>query len=182
MKQFLFFCPCFFIFLVSFSQTISTDSLHWSENKKLSWADFKGKEIQSTDQTENVLMAMLANFTKGNPLKPTSASVVAAFDRKKSWAAKETQTPEELKYYQVMFDIYELHARRLRKEFSETKFGMDPDKIFYQKYRAAIAELDDHVKQYKNETESGADADALHEWEEEITKSLKELGEFKKEK
>jgi hypothetical protein len=169
----------FLFYTLCFSQTLSNDTLHWSENKKLAWADFKGKEIKGAEKAQQSLMAMVANYTKGNPLKPTSTTVVTVFDRKKSWTSSAAQTSQELKYYQVMFDIYELHSRMLRKEFKGAKLGLDPNKAFQEKYSLAIAALDEQVRDYNEETDSGANSAELNKWEEQIKKDLKALDGFK---
>lgn len=164
---------------ISYSQNLSNDTLHWSENKKLAWADFKGKEVKNAEKAQQSLMAMIASFNKGNPLKPTATTVTTVFDKKKSWVSASAQTDQELKYYQTMFDLYELHSRKLRKEYKETKMGIDPNKTFQEKYSLAIAELDEHMREYNEETRSGADATALNEWSQDIKKELQALAAFK---
>ncbi len=181
MKQLTTTLACFLFYSICFSQTqsLSNDTMHWSESKKLAWTDFKGKEVKGAEKAQQSLMAMTASFTKGNPLKPTSTIVVTAFDRKKSWVSASARTEQELRYYQVMFDIYELHSRMLRKEFKGTKLGLDPNKIFQEKYSLAIADLDEHVRTYNEETKSGADKAALDKWDEQIKKDLISLEDFR---
>ncbi len=173
-----------FILLISllvstplFSQTLSADTLHWSANKKLTWNDFKGKPSDELE-TGECLMVMQASFVKKNPLKPAIAAVVAVFDRKHSHTAIDDRTAQELKYYQVMFDIYEVYSRKLRQEFKNTKFGLDPDKIFQEKYSKGITALDERVRKYRNDTNQGESNAELLKWEKQIALELKELEKF----
>lgn len=167
--------------LLSFSQTqtLSSDTLHWRETKQLSWADFKGKETTGAEKEQHVSMAMLGGFVKKNPLKPAIAEVTAVFDRKKSCVNKKEQSDNDLVYFQVMFNMYELHARKLRKTVKETKMGINPEKLFQEKYNAAIAGLDEELNEYKEETQSGNNIQAITEWKEKINKELEQLNAFK---
>jgi hypothetical protein len=159
-----------------FSQTFSSDTMHWKENHKLEWKDFSGKSLGLAGVTGQATMVMNAQFHK--TLRAT-AVVETIFDRKASWVAKEEQTEQELKYYQVMFDLYEVSSRKLRKQFKETRFGLDPDKVFQEKYRAASTALDDRCKLYIEETDMGAEAAALEKWSKTLQLELKELEAYK---
>jgi len=121
----------------------------------------------------------LANYRKANLFLPTKALVVTVLDRKNSWINSSKKTDELLKYYQVMFDLSEVYARRLRKEFNGTKFGLSPDKVFQDKYSAMLTALTDRSKQYMKETKMGSDADMVNKWDAVIQSELKELEEYK---
>lgn len=159
-----------------FSQTLSSDTMHWKENHKLEWKDFSGKPLAQAGITGQATMVMNAQFHK--TLRAT-AVVETIFDRKTSWVAKEDQTEQELRYYQVMFNLYEVASRKLRKQFKETRFGLDPDKIFQEKYRDASTALDERCKLYMDETDMGADAAELERWAKTLQLELKELETYK---
>lgn len=167
------------LFSLSQTQTLTSDTLHWQESKKLTWADFKGKETTGAEKEQHVSLAMQGGFVKKNPLKPAVAEITAVFDRKKSCVNKTEQTNDELAYFQVMFNIYELHARKLRKTIKETKMGINPEKVFQEKYNAAITELDEEINEYKEETQSGNNIQAVNEWKEKVNKELKILNSYK---
>src|ERR1051326_3612817 len=129
-----------FIFVVlgvvkGFSQSKPGDTLHWKENKPLTWADFKGKP--KSGMSGEAFCTIDAKYEKPNPLKKTKFKIFAIWDRSKSWIAPASKNTDELLYYQVLFNIYEVHARQLRKEYSETKLGIDPEKTFREKYNQA---------------------------------------------
>lgn len=179
-KLFLIFVLCGLFNLMAHSQALSNDTLHWAKYRKLTWNDFKGESIdlQGGMQGQS-LMIVLANYRKANLFFPTKAFVVTVLDRKNSWINSSKKTDESLRYYRVMFDLSEVYARRLRKEFNGTKFGLSPDKVFQEKYSAMLAALTDRNKQYLKETKMGSDADMVNKWDAIIQSELKELEEYK---
>ena len=164
---------------ISFSQGMSNDTIHWIDYRKLTWNDFKGDAIDLPNLSGESLMIVLANFQKITWFLPAKTSVVTVFDRKNSWVNNNGKTDLALKYYQVMFDLYEVYTRRLKKEFKNTKFGFDPNKIFQQKYNSSLTDLSDRNKQYIKETKMGTDNDAVDKWDKIIQAELKELESYK---
>jgi hypothetical protein len=159
-----------------FSQAKPGDTLHWKEGKPLSWADFKGKS--KNGMAGEAFCTIDAKYEKPNPLKKTKFKIFAVWDRSKSWIAAASKNEDELLYYQVLFNMYEVHARQLRKEFSETKWGMDPEKVFRAKYNEADASLTDDVRNFRDETDEGANMEELKKRDEKIKKALKDLLQF----
>jgi len=175
-----FFSLLFCIFCsVSFSQGLSGDTIHWIDYRKLNWSDFKGEAIDLPNMSGQSLMVVLANFQKITLFLPVKTSVVTVFDRKNSWTSTDGKTEQLLKYYQVMFDLYEVYSRKLKKEFKKTKFGLDPNKVFQEKYNASLTALSDRSKQYMKETKMGSDNDVIEKWDRTIQSELKELEEYK---
>ena len=164
---------------ISFSQGISNDTIHWIDYRKINWDDFKGDAIDLPNMSGQSLMVVLANFQKITLFLPVKTSVVTVFDRKNSWVSNNGKTDQFLKYYQVMFDLYEVYTRKLKKEFKNTKFGFDPNKVFQEKYGSALTALSDRSKLYMKETKMGSDNDAIEKWDKIIQSELKELEEYK---
>ena len=165
--------------LIAFSQGLSNDTIHWIYYRRLAWSDFKGDTIDLPGMSGQALIVVLAKYRKINLFLPTSTSVVTVFDRKNSWTNNVSKTDQTLKYYQVMFDLYEVYARKLRKEFKNTKFGLDPDKVFQDKYNSALTSLNDRNKQYMKETKMGTNMDLINKWDNIIQTELKELTDYK---
>ena len=163
--------------LNAYSQQTSNDTIHWSESRKLDWKDFLGKAAGKNGVLGQATLLMNAKYHKG--LKATT-SVETIFDRKSSFIAEEAKTAQELKYYQTMFDLYEVESRKLRKVFKETKFGLDPDKVFQEKYNAALKALAERVDDYMEETGTGNETEEVEKWSKNIQSELKELEAFKK--
>lgn len=175
----------FFTFIITLislnylAQALSADTLHWTDHRNLSWTDFKGDTIALPNLSGQSLLVVLANFKKAHYLLPTITNVVAVFDKKNSWANNSSKTDQLLKYYQVTFDLYENYARKLRKEFSKTKFGLDPNKIFQEKYNAMLNALSDRNKQLMKETKMGQDSEALQHWDDMMKTELAELEAYR---
>lgn len=172
--------PLLFLAVAAGAQIkLSSDTLHWKNDKCLSWNDFKGKPEKGVDASGEVACVILSGFNKKNPLKKTKPETTAILDRSHSWILANSKKPEELAYYQVIFNIYEWYARKLRKEFNTTKFGIDPNKVFQEKYNANEAELTDTVGDFRRESELGADQKIVMEWDAKVKKEIKALEEFK---
>lgn len=170
---------CLFLLVSSFlfSQAkLSADTLHWKESKPLSWSDFKGKP--KSGMSGEAFCQLDANYEKPNPLKKTKFKIYAVWSKSKSWITSTSKTTDELLYYQVLFNIYEVHARRFRKEISETKFGIDPEKTFREKYNLAGVSLSDDCRVFRDVTNEGAEIEELKKWNEKVKKELKELEQF----
>lgn len=176
MKNILITLVFIFSALLSYSQQTSADTIHWSSSRKLDWKDFNGKAAAKTGVMGHATLLMNAKFHKG--LKATT-SVDAIFDRKSSFVTADEKTPVMQKYYQTLFDLYEVQSRKLRKTFKETRFGLDPDKVFQEKYNAALKELDERVDDYIEDTETGNNAEEVEKWTKTIQQELKELEAFR---
>lgn len=164
----------------TFSQALSSDTLHWTEHKKLNWDDFKGESIDLPGMSGQTMVVMQANFKKAHLFLPTNTSVITVFDRKNSWTSNQDKTDQTLKYYQLTFDLYEIYARRLRKEFEHTKFGIDPNNVFQEKYNAALTALSDRHKLFMKDTKMGLNNNALDLWAEIVKNELKDLDTYKR--
>jgi hypothetical protein len=99
--------------------------IEWTETRKLTWEDFKG-----TRSFTNSNLAALSNCGFGfntNPVLPFSKpkfTVVNIFYPELSWVNKSEQDrPELLEHEQLHFDISELYARQLRKEFKTSNIN-----------------------------------------------------------
>lgn len=157
---------------------ISSDTLHWSSNRLLSWDDFKGEPIEGIGLHGEVFCMNLANFERPNAFQKTKFKVVAIFDRTKSWIIEEYQSDIGLTYFQIMFNIYEVHARGLRKELTNSKFGSDPTPIFQEKYNNSMTYLIDEFNQFRKETKLGRDTKILMEWKNKVEEELMALNDF----
>ena len=179
MKRLLLSFAILTICFVSFSQGLSDDTLHWASYRKLTWSDFRGTSIDIPNMSGQTIMVMLAKFQKQTLFLPTKTSVETVFDRKNSWVTEDGRTAQYLKYDQVLFDLYEVNSRKLRKEFKETKFGLNPNKVFQEKYNSALTSLNDRTKQYMSETRLGTNEDAIEKWNLLIQAELIEFNDYK---
>lgn len=154
------------------------DMLTWSEDHPLTWQDFKGRELQGAMHGQP-FMVLDADYDKGGMFGKVNTYVTALFDRKDSWVAKDAQTPQLLKLYQVMFNLYEVYACHLRASFAQTDFEVSASIQFNDTYIDAKNELKERVKQLMHDTEMGVNATALNTWDEAVKKELDGLKEYR---
>lgn len=170
------------LFLASqiYAQTnLANDTLHWSENRKLSWADFKGEPLDYTGFHGEAFCMNMANYERPNAFSKTTFNVTSVFDRTKSWVSPNAKSDLGLLYFQIMFDLYELHARELKKDLSEAKFGQDPNPIFQEKYNNSMTALTNEFNEFRKETKLGQDKNALLIWDRKTQDKLKLLENYK---
>jgi hypothetical protein len=122
--------------LCSFS-VFHSDFLEWSENRKLSFDDFKGivPKNAKTSKSANIttVISYEARQEKGKIPKMTIFNFV---DRSTSWTTIKKK--EVLEIQQIKFDYSELYARKIRKKMAEmNKKGITDQ----QKYLNEITKL-----------------------------------------
>jgi len=158
----------------------SMDTLQWRSSRPLTWEDFKGEPIDGIGLTGEVFCMNIANFERANAFQKVRFKVFPIFDRPKSWINNDMKSADALRYFQVIFNLYEVHARHLRKELSVTKFGADPNPVFQEKYNTSMALLMEEFNQFRKDTKMGVDKNALIAWETKVDGELKSLEAFLK--
>lgn len=144
---------------------LSADTLHWSSSRPLTWDDFKGKPIGGIGFFGEAYCQNAANFEKASTFSKTKTTVTAIFDRRNSWVDPTQKTDQGLLYFQVMFNLFEVHARELRKKLKETKLGMNPTKVFQQLHGESMSMLSDEYGKFREETGAGSDLSELNRWD-----------------
>jgi hypothetical protein len=162
----------------SFSQTISSDTIHWSASKFLSWSDFKGDIVDSTVAEGDAVIQILASSKKGSRFTGSTTYVVTVFDWRNSWVKPKSERDSYLNYFQVMFDIGELYSRKLRKSIKEEAQDAYP-MSFDEKYNAAKIGFKDRCYQFKKESKFGTYDVAIKRWVDNVKAELVELDAYK---
>lgn len=125
----------FFVF-ASFS-FLNQDYLEWSETKKISFDDFKGKPPKNIGKDQKINMTtVMAYEIKQEPGKPPHMKVLNYLDKGASWTL--IKKPEILEIQQVKFDYSELYARKIRKKVQDMNKKNIKDK---QKYLDEFTKL-----------------------------------------
>jgi hypothetical protein len=106
---------------------------------------------------------------------------VCVFDKRQSWVNKNIANDALLIYDQTIFDIHEVYARRLRKTFLETDFGLND---FKEKYQGMTeknnTDLLNRIEEFKRESNFGQNKKTVMQWAVKIKNELQELNQFKK--
>jgi hypothetical protein len=155
--------------------------VYWSDSRKLTWEDFQGKPIGSNENyVSEIHLYNPATIEKAHLFSTAILTSICVFDKKHSWFNKKNASAELLLYNQVMFDIYELYTRELRKEFYNTEFGLD-DYIqqFHLMTEKNNSDLKDKLEDYRRDADLGKNVAGIKLWEMKIDKELEELKAYK---
>ncbi|MDR3668553.1 MAG: hypothetical protein P4L35_17055 [Ignavibacteriaceae bacterium] len=157
------------------------DYLYWSDTRKLSWDDFKGvPQGSSNDYTTQLFMSIPSSIDKTPFTAPTLTST-CIFDKRKSWVNKNVANDTLLLYCRTIFDIHEVYARKLRKTFMETNFGLND---FKEKYTDMTSknnnDLMNRVEEFRRESFYGQKSKVVYHWASQIKNELQDLNQYKK--
>lgn len=164
------------------SQVARQQALPWSAKRPLGWPDFRG-----TPPSGGTAVAETA-YTLFHGASCTRSKfeflVVAAFRPRDSWVKPSIlkspgDSARALGHEQTHFDIAELHARKMRRYFSEM---MAPCRVPTDQL-AAMAERfvrDEKAAQerYDDETSHSRDAVRQAAWDKDVASQLAGLGRF----
>ena len=147
------------------------DFIKWSENRKLTWDDFKAppQKIGNTAAMTTTHLGFSYNMKNGN----VTYLIDCRFEKNKSWGLVKNDWI--LKHEQGHFDIAEIYARKLNKAINEYQF----DRLSFQKdldaiYRSVVSQKESFQHQYDEETDHSRNRESQEEWFKKIEKELKE--------
>jgi len=104
-------------------------------------------------------------------------SVYAYIDKNNSLINESLMTEEMLLYYEVIFNITELYARKLRKFLIESKIQRY-NELLSTFYIMSKTKYNQHILQYKKETSYGNNIDKLVEWNNKILEELNTYSDY----
>ena len=163
-------------------QTYSKENyIYWSDSKKLTWDDFQGTPIGSNENyVTEIHLYNPATIEKANYFSTAKLTSICVFDKKHSWVNTKNASAELLLYNQVMFNIYELYTRKLRKEFYSTDFSLD-DYIqeFHTMTEKNNSDLKNRLEDFRRDADLGKNVAGIKFWEMTVDKELDELKEFR---
>jgi len=163
-------------------QTYSKENyIYWSDSRKLTWEDFQGKPIGSDENyVTEIHLYHPSTIEKANLFSTPKLTSICVFDKKHSWVNKKNASDDLLLYNQVMFNIYELYVRLLRKEFDNTDFGFD-DYIqqFHTMTEKNNSDLKNRLEDFRSDADLGKNFAGIKKWEKMIDRELNELKFYK---
>jgi hypothetical protein len=80
---------------------------------------------------------ILTTFERPVDSPYTEIGVQAVFDRTNSWISRRTR-PDEMMLFQVTFNIFEVYARKLRKEAQQLRNDPFAQGVFQKKYAQSL--------------------------------------------
>ena len=170
-----------FIFLLSLvvtSQTSPTPAenlILWSEDRKLTWTDFKGSPDASSSNAALTNAKILFSYEHDG--KTLRFKVRCGFDKTKSWG--RVKNDYILAHEQKHFDISELYARKLYKALREYKFKVKTvDNDLNAIYQKVIQEHFTTQGDYDRQTDHSLRQEEQKKWDEKIEQELKDTKAF----
>ncbi|SIT78826.1 DUF922 domain-containing protein [Pontibacter indicus] len=155
----------------------NTEQLAWSATRKLNWEDFRG--IPESSNPHHALTA--ANLAVDARCKDNKFyyEVKCVFLPGESWS-KNKKSEKLLAHEQLHFDLTEVHARLLRRQLQELgascgNLKTNLNSTVGNAFKAWKAEQD----QFDKASRHGLDAEVQQDWDERISRRLKELDAWK---
>lgn len=177
-----------FIISILFVINLNAQNNHivWSPDINLKWEDFKGPPDYSSIHWASVYIDL--NYQERKIKDSVVFTVKCLFSRPFSWVKYEMVELTEwdslgLIHEKNHFDIGEIHARKLRKVFSETRFTNDELLNGKSDIIADSIKKLSFVEQnlYDKETEHGSNKEKQNQWNIMIAKELLELNSYRRE-
>jgi len=169
----------FFLFMgFTSTQPNEKNRIYWNTTRKLIWEDYKG--IPDTNLPMQALTSYHVTYSC-SPGKNTLTFIVDAyFSQNDSWVTTGKGTPKLLKHEQLHFDLAELCARKIRKDFSTAKFTRTDLKSQVNAiWNKDFNELNNLQELYDNETDHSKVDSAQAAWEKKVPAAIKELDAYK---
>ena len=149
------------------------DDIAWSARRRLVWSDFLGRP--DGDNTNAALTSSKIVFSYNyDSREGFHWHIECLFDKNRSWG--KVKNDYILAHEQGHFDITEIFARRLQKQFKEYHFNKEKAQqevpAFYQ---AIMKQQTETQQRYDDETDHSRVKDKQAVWLEKIKKDLEEM-------
>lgn len=164
--------------LICFSFCKEDEIISWSKERKLTWADYKGKPKKRFAAASTVYSLGRKVITESNGT--TAAQINAYFYCEDSWKKDDWISESVLRHEQGHFDIVEMFARKFRKKLSEMVFfsAKEAEEKVESLYQEINKEMDVFQDKYDDETNGSMDAEGQRRWSSTIDKEILSLEKF----
>jgi hypothetical protein len=170
-----------FVSLFVFPSEGIDNTIEWDENKKLTWADFRGPRTKNGSYVASTSSGISFSYShmEVNGVIEYDYAIKCHFYPDESWYDETRASDYILKHEQTHFDISELHARMLRKRISEADLSASAKAEIRAFYEAV--EVDRRVMQNKFDSESdhSKNKEMEYQWEAYVENQLKAYARFK---
>lgn len=170
------------LWLLSATLSEAQNVLEWSADYQLQASDFQGTAPDSP-QLEPGSGSFSVSYEFGGinliTTRNLNKNVSAQFQRKASYIATNDKATIQrvLKYQQLIFNLYELQARRLRQKFFE-KRGVLLTKGASVLHQEAAAEHAELLSKIQDETFYGSSSEEIDRWNQWVLQEIDKLSDF----
>jgi len=149
----------------------SYDDITWSEDTKLSWADFQSLPDYENDFAK-ALTASSIRYKYSCQEDTIFYTIEAVFKRNESWVKPEAYTQHILDHEQLHFDITELFAREMSKELRKQTYQCGEEARFQEKVDFILSEWRHVQMTYDKETFYSVREDDQARWADNVEKLI----------
>jgi hypothetical protein len=168
----------FVLWISNGNYLFAQDTLHWSEERKLLWSDFRGA-IDQGDPETGARSSIYVYYILTPCEKVYCWNIKVVFDRETAWA--RNKSVELLVHEQVHFDIAELFARKIAKKFYEIgNSGDSVESVVDSLFNGLMDEHELFTHRYDNETNFSRNSEKQIEWNEFISAELNKYVKYKR--
>ncbi|WP_375239004.1 DUF922 domain-containing protein [Aurantibacter sp.] len=156
--------------------------LVWQKERALVWGDFQAKPIKNSPAAAVTASGLTFSYSlskQKNQIIGFETMVISHFYPEHSWCKKDEITDHILSHEQFHFNITELHARLLRKEFSTLKVNPKIAKEITDLHKKVNKDLDAMQNAYDSQTDYSRNHDQQLKWEEKIRMHINLLDSYK---
>lgn len=178
-RQTLFLLLNFFTLNALCQKTKILNKINWSGQNRLTLSDFTIRKTDSTQETFGASFIMEYHSSLFST-KSMSKQIHNFMLKEASWVdtSQNYNVERQIRFLQDLFDINEIHIRKLRKKVEES-FSMG--RALKKYYLIYVTEASKMQQQYKSEilyAKDLSDSSKQIKWEEIIRKQLDELSEY----
>jgi hypothetical protein len=164
---------------VTSDATASKPLIYYTPDVKLSWDDFKGKPVESSNAaaiTNAGIGLKMAFHSKGN-VATLIISVDCNFSKSDSWVKDGRRTPYILNHEQHHFDIAYIKAMQFVQNLKTAKYTLkDYDKVIEKIYNQSQEELIAMQNAYDSETKNSTLVNEQELWNQKINEQIALVG------
>jgi len=164
------------VFIIILAGILSTSGLiaqdykkEW-EDGKLTWEDFKEKEGSSGQRISELKyhLGYKSGRQKHGDTVVSRNIALGYMDKNLSWVNPEYKSEQHLRYNQVIFDIVEVHRRRLQVESDRINSNSEFQGKFHAIYHSCLNE----IERFNRVADGGNNINSLVFWEQKLSEEL----------
>jgi hypothetical protein len=156
--------------------------LVWQKERLLVWTDFQANPVNNSPASAVTASGLTFSYSlskQENQIVGFETMVISHFYPEHSWCKKDEITDHILSHEQFHFNITELHARLLRKEFSTLKVNPKIGKQITDLHKKVNKDLETLQNAYDSETDFSRNHEQQAKWEEKIKIHINLLDSYK---
>ena len=152
------------------------EGMLWNANRKLTWADFKGKIPPAANPAATTASGISYKYSANliHHEVHLDFEVNAFFYPNESWYKPDVCDDLILSHEQLHFDIAELFARQMREKLAKTSFSNNVKAEIREIYKNTLQELRKFQERYDWETNFSRNREKQLEWNKKIAQALRE--------